>query len=522
MTPKFKIRTKILIAFSGLFIISFGLLGYVAFNNIKEVGDYALQSSTYLGESAVNDSVEALENQSEEYLLRLAKDQAAISNTIFERVEAEVNIMAKFASTLWENPPSPGYRHSYSQEEKPDDVYATSVYVLAADVAVDAVREELNLTNKMDDIFIPVYANDPNLAWVYFGTESGILQLYPWTSGISPSFDHRVRGWYKRAKETGDICWSGPYIDADTGRLIVTCSRPVYDSGNKLIGVVGADMSTETINKRIINTQVGELGYAFLIDDNGNIIARPGLSAGDRRWNETFEAENLLQSDNPELRKIAEDMIEGNTGVAKCRFDDGEKYIAYAPITCVNWSVGIVMPVEEIIAPALTTKSKIIAATQDTGEHINRQIEDMLKSFIGIFIVILLAVFGIAVLLSRLITKPIVALKKGAEIIGGGNLDYRIKVKTGDELEDLANSFNKMASDLKRYTNELVEKETKIRELEIERLKKYSQNLERKVKLLEIKIDREKTKKAVSEITETEYFKKLREEARDIRAKREK
>ena len=81
--PKIRIRTKILIAFLGLFLISFGLLGYVAFNNIKGLGDYTLQSSSSLGGSAVNESAEALENQVEEYLLRLAKDQADISNTVF-------------------------------------------------------------------------------------------------------------------------------------------------------------------------------------------------------------------------------------------------------------------------------------------------------------------------------------------------------------------------------------------------------------------------------------------------------
>ena len=518
--PKIGIKTKILIAFLGLFIISFGLLGYIAFNNIKGVGDYTLQSSTSLGGSAVNDSAEALENQAEEYLLRLANDQADISNTVFEKVEAEVNVMAKFTSALWSNPPSPGYRHSYSQEEEPDDIYATSVYVLAPGVAVDAVREELNLSSNLDNIFIPIYANDPNLAWIYIGTESGIMQVYPWCSGVDPSFDPRVRGWYKRAKETSEIGWSEPLVDAGTGRLMVVCSKPVYNSTDNLIGVMGADVSIETINQRIINTQVGELGYAFLIDNNGKVVARPGLSGGDKSWDETFEAENLHHSDNPELRKIAENMTAGDTGIVKCRFEGGEKYIAYAPVTCANWSVGIVMPVEEIIAPAIITKGKIISATQDTGEHINRQINNMQKSFIGIFIIILLAVFGITVLLSRLITKPILALKKGSEVIGGGDLDYRVEVKTGDELEDLANSFNKMASDLKKYTKELVEKETRIRELEIERLEKYSRNLENKVKMLEITINREKTKKAVSEITETEYFKKLREEAMDIREKR--
>jgi sigma-B regulation protein RsbU (phosphoserine phosphatase) len=517
--PKIGIMTKILIAFLGLFIISFGLLGYIAFNNIKGVGDYTLQSSASLGGSAVNDSAEALESQAEEYLLRLANDQADISNTVFEKVEAEVNVMANFASALWSNPTSFGYRHSYSQKEDPDDIYATSVYVLAPDVAVDAVREELNLSSNLDNIFIPIYANDPNLAWIYIGTESGIMRVYPWCSGVDPSFDHRVRGWYERAKETSEIGWSEPLVDAGTGRLMVVCSKPVYSTDN-LIGVIGADVSIETINQQIINTQIGELGYAFLIDNNGKVVARPGLSGGDKSWDESFETENLLLSDNPELRKIAENMTTGNTGIAKCSFEDGEKYIAYAPVTCANWSVGIVMSVEEIIAPALTTKREIIAATHDTDEHINRQINNMQKSFTVIFIIILLAVFGIILLLSRLITKPILTLKKGSEVIGGGDLDYRVEVKTGDELEELANSFNKMASDLKGYTKELVEKETRIKELEIERLERYSKNLERKVKMLEITINREKTKKAVSEITETEYFKKLREEATDIREKR--
>jgi sigma-B regulation protein RsbU (phosphoserine phosphatase) len=235
--------------------------------------------------------------------------------------------------------------------------------------------------------------------------------------------------------------------------------------------VVGADVTIKAMDERIINTQVGELGYALLIDNKGKVIARPGLSAGDTRWDESFETENLLLSDNPELRAIAENMTAGNTGIAKCRFEGGGKYIAYAPVTCTNWSVGIVMPVEEIIAPALTTKSEIVAATQQTDEHINRQIDNMKKIFIVIFIALFLVVSGLSFLLSRIITNPIVALKKGSEAIGGGNLDYKVEVKTGDELEDFANSFNKMASDLKGYMEELrrttAEKERMSKELEI-------------------------------------------------------
>ncbi len=112
MTLKFRIRTKILIIFLRLTLISLTLVGYIAFSNIKGVSDYTLQNSVSLGESAMNDSAEALEKQEEGHLLRLAKDQAAISNTLFEKVEAEMNVVANFASTIWSNSPSLRYRHS--------------------------------------------------------------------------------------------------------------------------------------------------------------------------------------------------------------------------------------------------------------------------------------------------------------------------------------------------------------------------------------------------------------------------
>jgi sigma-B regulation protein RsbU (phosphoserine phosphatase) len=465
------VTAKILIVFLTLSIASLVITGSIALITISGVGDYALESGVSLGNRAVNDSTTALENDAEEYLLRMATDQAAISNTLFERVEAETSIMAQFASTLVNDPSSYTHKPLYAQNETPEDVYARSAYALAPDVDVAAVSEELNVSSCMDDIFIPIYAADPHLTWVYIGTESGILRMYPWYSELDPSFDHRVRGWYIKAKETGDMSWSDPYIDVFGHGLMVTCSKPVYNSNDDLVWVIGADVTIETINQDIINTQIGELGYAILLDDHGCVIARPGLSAGDKKWDESFETENLPLSKNAELRAIAKNMTAGNTGIARCRFEGGEKYIAYAPIRCTNWSVGVVMPVEEIIAPALTTKSKIIAATQDTGEHINQQMSNMKKIFFGIFIALFLGVSGLSFLLSRIITKPVMRLKEGSGAIGKGDLDYKVDVKTGDEFEELANSFNQMAADLKGHIEELqrttAEKERMSKELEI-------------------------------------------------------
>lgn len=91
-------------------------------------------------------------------------------------------------------------------------------------------------------------------------------------------------------------------------------------------------MTIETINQRIISTQVRELGYAFLVDENDHIIARPELYAGDKRWEQSFETEDMLNSSNPELRTIAERMTAGDTGISTFVHDGSEVYIAYAPL----------------------------------------------------------------------------------------------------------------------------------------------------------------------------------------------
>lgn len=85
-----------------------------------------------------------------------------------------------------------------------------------------------------------------------------------------------------------------------------------------------------------------------------------------------------------------------------------------------------------------------------------RYIQNIIKtastsSLIVTFIVSLIAIF-IALLISRVMIKPLIELNKVAVEIGKGNLDVKIEVKSNDEIGQLASSFNKMAEDLKKIT----------------------------------------------------------------------
>ncbi|MBN2463108.1 MAG: HAMP domain-containing protein, partial [Dehalococcoidia bacterium] len=147
------------------------------------------------------------------------------------------------------------------------------------------------------------------------------------------------------------------------------------------------------------------------------------------------------------------------------------KFMYMVPVEGTIYMVAATTYIDEFSQPATITKNKIAAATSQAMEYIDRQIGNTRNLFLGLLLAILVVVVGLVFWLSIMITNPIKALTRSSEIIGGGDLDYKVEIETGDELEDLANSFNKMASDLKMYIEELrittAEKERIAKELEI-------------------------------------------------------
>jgi len=100
-------------------------------------------------------------------------------------------------------------------------------------------------------------------------------------------------------------------------------------------------------------------------------------------------------------------------------------------------------------------------------------IEEVIHNAVTQIVVLALGfvVIGIIVtlILVNIIVQPIRALEAGAQIIGQGNLDYTIQVKSQDEIGNLARTFNKMTSDLKTAQKNLIEKEKLEQELETAR-----------------------------------------------------
>ena len=82
------------------------------------------------------------------------------------------------------------------------------------------------------------------------------------------------RAWYTDAVRTGDMFYSTPYLDSDTGMPIITISKAVT-SGGEVQGVLAADIFVDVLVNIINGTDVARNSYAFLVDQNMGMIVHP-------------------------------------------------------------------------------------------------------------------------------------------------------------------------------------------------------------------------------------------------------
>jgi sigma-B regulation protein RsbU (phosphoserine phosphatase) len=466
--PKLNVRAKILAVFLALSVISLLITGFVALTTISDVGSYAQQSSTILGKEAIADSTRALQDSTEVYLIRIASDQAEIIDDILWSSEEELDILAEYALSAQNNPAYQSQIPSYSSTDPPQDPLSGTGVLLAPGATASAGSEEYSALAGMDDLLAAVYRTDGDLTSVYVVSESGIMRLYPWQEISGPVFDPRTRPWYVAAKASDHAVWTGPYVDAAGNGLILTCSRSVKTRYGTW--VFASDATIDQINAYTNLTLEGK-GYSVIVDNNGKIVSRPGLSANGARWDQPYAGENAFLVDNSDFSAVSRNMTAGKTGVERVLFNNNETFVAYAPISSLNWSYSVSMPASEIVAPIMVTEGKILSSTRAADIHISEQTERIRNLFMGLFCLLLIVVILLAWQLARIITRPVDALKEGATALGRGDLSARVWIHSGDEFEDLACSFNRMASDLRKNIENLkrttAEKERYTKELEI-------------------------------------------------------
>jgi GAF domain-containing protein len=203
-------------------------------------------------------------------------------------------------------------------------------------------------------------------------------------------------------------------------------------------GVTAAEVNLKFIWDVVSQIRIGTTGRAFVVDGRGQLVAHPDISLV------------LQKTDFSRLEHVRATLPAPAPGapanqVTVAHDWSGRRVLtASAPIAPLGWRVFVEQPLGEALAPLYASAYRTIA---------------LLLAGVAF------SVMASLVLARRMMT-PIQALQAGAARIGAGGLDQRIDVKTGDELEGLADQFNRMAAQLHESYATLEQKvEDRTREL---------------------------------------------------------
>jgi len=199
----------------------------------------------------------------------------------------------------------------------------------------------------------------------------------------------------------------------------------------KNAGVTVAEINLKLIWDVITALKIGQGGYAYVVDGRGRLIAHPDISLVLR----DTELATLPQVAAALSAAPAGPGAEPAVSIAK-GIGGSSVLTAHAAIAPLGWLVFVEVPLSEAFAPLYGQAARSL--------------------------VLLLVGLGIAAIaafaMARRMTGPIRELQTGAARIGAGELDRRIDIHTGDELEGLASQFNSMAADLQKSYSELEQK----------------------------------------------------------------
>ena len=192
-------------------------------------------------------------------------------------------------------------------------------------------------------------------------------------------------------------------------------------------GVSIAEVNLKLIWDVVSQIKVGEHGKAYVVGPEGRLIAHPDISLV------------LRNTDMSGLAQVRAVQAGGTVpdGLSEAHNIQGQKVLtASAPIEPLRWTMFVELPVEEAYAALYASLQRLA------------------------IVLLVASIFAVlaGIFLARRMVGPIQALRSGAERMGGGDFSQRISIKTGDELEGLADQFNDMGARLQESYADLENK----------------------------------------------------------------
>ncbi|MCK9429675.1 MAG: ATP-binding protein [Candidatus Omnitrophica bacterium] len=277
-----------------------------------------------------------------------------------------------------------------------------------------------------------------NIAEIFFTDKYGGLVV---ASTKTSDFYQADEDWWRKTfnKGKGSIFIGDMEFDESSNNWSITISVPVYDKDAQVVGVCKAVYNTLRFSEVVSKFEIGSTGRAILFDNTGELICqsahrfmkdKSSVLAEWKAINESQSEKSFLSS--AYIRRGARNVFLASWAVIpyKGLLQQGVKWFA-----CVEQDTKEIFAGQELILLLYTTI---------------------------LFGILLVLSTYFSFLFVRLLIRPIEKMRLGMREIASGNLNYYLNLRSGDELEDLSDSFNLMIDTLRKT---LVSKDALITEV---------------------------------------------------------
>lgn len=256
--------------------------------------------------------------------------------------------------------------------------------------------------------------------------------------------DPRVRPWYKNAVEAGKPTWSPIYGFASRNPPVLGISPviPVYGKNNTLRGVLSMDIRLSEISEFLQNLVTSPSGQSFIIERSGDLVASSKIAQPfnikEKGKEKVVERIKAVDSSEATVANTSKYLIQNFGDLnnisdsQKLEFIDGDRrqFVHVNPLRDgrgIDWLIVVVIPENDFM----------------------EQINTNSRNTVFLCLAALIIAIALGVLTARWIVKPILRLRDASQAIASGDLDRTVEIKSIEELDDLAQSFNQMAGQLR-------------------------------------------------------------------------
>ncbi len=271
---------------------------------------------------------------------------------------------------------------------------------------------------------LAIGASDKEILDINVGMEDGYFASYRTQNKSTGTLDPRTRPWYNDGKKAGKMVFTDPYVDKNTGKLVVSAVAPFKKDG-QFTGTICTDIDLAVVDAQVDKLKYhGEAGMAAVADKSGMIL---GIG--------TDEAIGSKFQDLPGVGTHFEEMLKKEKGVFV--FDsprDGKMICGYTVVPSTGWLLAMSVPYDYVFSSVTT-----------------------LKTVYGVLTIIgLILVMGTCIQFAGRITRPLVALEAHAVEMAKGNLGIKsLPVETSDEIGSLTGAFNTMKDNLHNLISQM-------------------------------------------------------------------